>query len=134
MTPTISISAKKQAFINRACVLRRVNSHPGQSVAEISDALKLEPKAVQQYLAYLNRSGLIRKVHHILADGKVSYLTAYSPGTGDDEKLRAPRKSTRPAAAMHQSGQVNRIVVPAVQIGLARDPMLVAFFGAAVHP
>lgn len=130
-TPRI-ITRMDVAKINRDRVQNHVTANPGQTIAEIAAALKIDSSCTQQYCLSLRKMGLVRKVVHVRADGVASSLTAWAPGAGDDEKFTRSHSSQRATALVsHTAGQVHRVIGPAVQIGMRRMDCVEWLFGPA---
>lgn len=129
------VTRRQLATNNRARILSYIISNPGKTTAELAIALSINVDGMKQYCLWLHDAGSIRRVHHDIGFGKVSYLVAWSAGSGDDEPLRPERRGRKAGVSipLHTAGQVTRIIVPAVQLGMVRDSMISAFYGSVVH-
>ena len=131
--PTVKTTRADVAKLNRARIIQYVKASPGQCVVEIAIGLSMPRNNVQQYCHHLWTNGEIRKVHHVRADGIASYVVAWAHGFGDDQPLRSPKSlgGRNTAEISHRDGQVHRVNVKAVQVGMWRIDCVAALFGPA---
>lgn len=116
-------------------ILALLKRGPVKSIADIGRAIGASYHHAVRHIEEMCAAGTVRKVRSYLGDGRISPYFTLELGAGIPGEVRFlepnAKRSTEKYAPKF-TGEARQVKTTATQIGVTRDPMIAAIFGARV--